>query len=91
MDVGVNPLHVRIDGIALSNFYSRLIIYPDGSLNVQNIMGRSEGQEKAPIPLPPERTFRATPGRAPDSSLPDIRIARITLQGGEIRFLRRLH
>ena len=55
MDVGYNPLHVHIDGIALSNFYSRLIIHPDGSLNVQNILGKSEPQEKAPAPSPPQK------------------------------------
>jgi flagellar motor protein MotB len=88
MDVGVNPLHVRIDGIALSNFYSRLIIHPDGSLNVQNIMGKGEAQEKAPAPAPPPKEPSAdkTPAPAPGSSLPDIRIARITLQGGEVNF-----
>jgi flagellar motor protein MotB len=88
MDVGVNPLHVRIDGIALSNFYSRLIIHPDGSLNVQNIMGKGEAQEKAPAPSPPrkEPSGDKVPAAAPDSTLPDIRIARITLQGGEIDF-----
>jgi flagellar motor protein MotB len=88
MDVGVNPLHVRIDGIALSNFYSRLIIHPDGSLNVQNIMGRGEAREKAPAPSPPgkEPPGEKPSSGAPDSSLPDIRIARITLQGGEINF-----
>jgi uncharacterized protein involved in outer membrane biogenesis len=88
MDVGVNPLYVRIDGIALSNFYSRLILYPDGSLNVQNIMGRGEVQEKAPAPSRPreEPSGDKTPAAAPDASLPDIRIARITLQGGEIDF-----
>jgi flagellar motor protein MotB len=88
MDVGVNPLHVRIDGIALSNFYSRLIIHPDGSLNVQNIMGKGEAQEKAPAPSPPQKepSGDKTPAAAPGSSIPDIRIARITLQGGEIDF-----
>jgi uncharacterized protein involved in outer membrane biogenesis/flagellar motor protein MotB len=88
MDVGVNPLHVRIDGIAVSNFYSRLIIHPDGSLNLQNIMGKTEAQEKAPAPSPPpkEPPKDKPPAAALASSLPDISIARITLQGGEIDF-----
>ena len=58
MDVGYNPLYVHIDGIALSNFYSRLIIHPDGSLNVQDILVESEPAAEGPRPFPsPERTF----------------------------------
>ncbi len=88
MDVGYNPLYAHIDGIALSNFYSRLIIHPDGSLNVQNIMGRADSQDKAPAPSPPqEEPSRDKPSSAaPDAPLPDIRIAKVTLQGGEINF-----
>jgi hypothetical protein len=88
MDVGANPLYAHIDGIALSNFYSRLIIHPDGSLNVQNILAKTEPQEKAPAPSPPQKEppKDKPPSAAPDSSLPDIKIAKITLQGGEIDF-----
>jgi hypothetical protein len=88
MDVGYNPLYVHIAGIALSNFYSRLIIHPDGSLNVQNILGKAEPQEKAPAPSPPQK--EPSPDKpssaAPDSPIPDIKIAKVTLQGGEINF-----
>ncbi len=88
MDVGYNPLYVHIDGIALSNFYSRLIIHPDGSLNVQNILGRNAPQEKFPAPSPPrkESSPEKPPSVAPDSPIPDIKIAKVTLQGGEIDF-----
>jgi len=88
MDVGTNPLYVHIDGMALSNFYSRLIIHPDGSLNVQNILTKTGPQEKAPAPSPAQKKpSQDKPSSAvPDSPLPDIRIAKVTLQGGEIDF-----
>ena len=40
MDIGYAPLSVNISEIALSDFYSRFIINPDGSMNVQNIMAK---------------------------------------------------
>ena len=88
MDVGYNPLYVHIAGIALSNFYSRLIIHPDGSLNVQNILGKTEPQEQAPPSSSPqtEPSRDKPPSATPDSPLPDIKIAKVTLQGGEINF-----
>jgi flagellar motor protein MotB len=88
MDVGYNPLYVRIDGIALSNFYTRLIIHPDGSLNVQNILGKTNQQQKAPPPSAPQKesSSKKTPSATPAVSIPEIKIARITLQGGEIKF-----
>ncbi|HTO43301.1 MAG TPA: DUF748 domain-containing protein [Burkholderiales bacterium] len=38
------PFTLKIDEVALSDFYSRLIIYPSGRLNVQNILAGSGGQ-----------------------------------------------
>jgi hypothetical protein len=40
MDIGYAPLSVNISEIALTDFYSRFIINPDGSMNVQNIMAK---------------------------------------------------
>ncbi len=48
---GVNlvtePLSVAINDISLSNFYSRLVINPDGTLNVQHVMGKEPGSKQA--------------------------------------------
>ncbi len=38
IDVGYNPTRVAIAGIALSDFYSRLIVEKDGTFNVQGIV-----------------------------------------------------
>jgi len=88
MDVGYNPLYVHIDGIALSNFYSRLIIHADGSLNVQDILEKTNQQQKvtAPPAPPKESSPEKTPGATSDLPIQDIKIARITLQGGQINF-----
>ena len=33
-----NPMQLSIDQVALSDFYSRIIIFPEGRLNLQNVM-----------------------------------------------------
>lgn len=43
MRIDTAPLHVAINDISLNDFYSRLIINPDGSINVQHVMGK-EGE-----------------------------------------------
>ena len=91
MDVGYNPLYVHIDGIALTNFYSRIIVFPEGSLNLQNIL--EKGNEKAQKPSGPKdaqaerKDQTKEPTAAREEPAPkDIRIGQITLQGGEINY-----
>ena len=88
MDVGYNPFYAHIDGIALTNFYTRLIIFADGSLNVQNILEKTKPQQKTSVPSEPQKepSPEKTPIATSDQSVPDIKIARITLQGGQIDF-----
>jgi hypothetical protein len=89
------PLKVAIADIALSNFYSRLIINPDGSLNVQHVLGKKPGSEqavagdtgKAAAPaelVAPEPKEAAS--TAPKPAPVPITIGRITLQGGQVNF-----
>ena len=37
-----NPMQLAIEQVALSDFYSRIIIYPEGRLNLQNIIARPQ-------------------------------------------------
>lgn len=78
-----SPLNVEIDEISLNDFYSRIIINPDGKLNFQGIMkkepadGNSSSQakveEKAPEPEENE-------------SEKVIKINKVTMKGGNINF-----
>jgi uncharacterized protein involved in outer membrane biogenesis len=88
------PLNVAIGDIALTNFYSRLIINPDGSLNVQHVMGKEPGSKQAVAgetgePVPPAEPVAPMPAVASATPKPaptPIKIARITLQGGQVNF-----
>ena len=83
---GVNPLFADIRGISLADYYARIIINPDGTLNLTNILaGEKKGAaagapaEQKPAPAPPAK-------KAPAKAAPDIKIGKVTLQGGTIDF-----
>ncbi len=80
---GYNPLFVTIQEVALTDFYSRLIINPDGSLNVQGIV---ESGPPAPTATGPAKdlTPPATGGKTAAPKI--IKIGTVTLQGGTINF-----
>lgn len=104
LDVGLNspaanggapaPLAVTLEDLALTDFYSRLIVNADGTLNVQQIVSDPTVPAKpAPSPTPavPQSAGGATakatgtapiPGAAP----PPITIARISLTNGRVNF-----
>ena len=88
IDAGYMPTSVAIREIALSDFYSRLIINADGTLNVQGIVAKGGGQDNAAEKAAPEgsagKAGPEAPAAAP-SPVP-VRIAALTLQGGAINF-----
>lgn len=100
LSVVTEPLNIAIDEIALSNFYSRLVINPDGSLNVQHVLGQAPGGKQATAG---EMTAAAAtkPSSGPAAAVPPgpagpaktrgtsplpVSIDRVTLQGGRVNF-----
>jgi uncharacterized protein involved in outer membrane biogenesis len=84
IDAGYNPFFLRLDGAALTNFYARLMIHPNGTLNLQNIMVE---QKKEPAEPPAKKPAADKEPDGKESPPPaDIRIQRVTLQGGQIDF-----
>lgn len=84
MDVGYNPLYVNINGITLSNFYARVIIFPDGTMNIANIFeGETKKAQNAPLPSAEKKDPAPQPGPQPARN---IKIDKITLQGGKLDY-----
>ncbi len=85
--VGLNPLFITINGIALSDFYARILINSDGTANLQHIFSGSaktgQGTEAAK-PAAPVDTAKTEEKKGDD--LKNIKIGRVTLQGGTIDF-----
>ena len=81
MDIRLSPLAVSIDEIALSDFYTRLILDAQGGLNIREITAQQavEKKEAAAVKAAAEATTPAQP-------MPPILIKRISLQGGNIAY-----
>jgi uncharacterized protein involved in outer membrane biogenesis len=87
--VGYRPLSLRIKEVALTDFYSRLIIEQNGAINLQGIVQQAgagpaaphpqEGSRQAASPVPVEQQVKAAEAKM-------IRIDTVTLQGGTINF-----
>jgi uncharacterized protein involved in outer membrane biogenesis len=87
MDIHNEPLSVDIRQIAMSDFYSRLIIHPDGSFNVQGIVTPAE-EEKSPKSNKISTSSKTEGDSAGGKKerMRNILINTLTLQGGEIDF-----
>jgi len=91
MDVRYSPLFVHISEIALTNFYSRIDISANRTINLQEVFNTSEPQQQsaaqgqpAQIATQPAAGAQQSPQQKPEQR--DIRIDKITLQGGTINF-----
>jgi uncharacterized protein involved in outer membrane biogenesis len=84
--VGTAPLSVAIRQAALTDFYSRLVVHPDGTLNVQRIV-RKEGEPPAGEEAGGARD-NVVASKPPESPAPPtpVAIETVTFQGGRINF-----
>jgi hypothetical protein len=89
VEVGYHPTGVAIREIALTDFYSRIIVHPDGTLNLQGIVAKeSAGQDNAarnaaPAGGPAKAAPADNASQAPEVP---VRIDTVTLQGGSVKF-----
>ena len=91
VDAQSEPLKLALNEVALSDFYSRLILSSQGRLNLQDIVVR-EGQVAsvtsslaASTPAARPMEVASTPVKA-NAPLPPISIGKITLTGGNINY-----
>ena len=80
--IGYNPTRFHIGTAALSDFFARVIIHADGSLNLKQALEAKPEQAEPPAAAQPRTP--GTPSRTPDNGVQDIRIQKVTLQGGRI-------
>jgi uncharacterized protein involved in outer membrane biogenesis len=89
--LGEGAPHADIGGLALSDFYARVIVNSSGRLNLQDVVATETGAapvsvtraEKSP---PPAATAAATPALAPAGPRPEIRIGQVTLARGQLNY-----
>ena len=76
VDFQLDPMRLNIGEVALSDFYSRLILNKEGRLNLMDLVRTPADTDKAPEPA--SATNRKPP-------LP-LQIAKVTLQNGQVNF-----
>ncbi len=87
MDIGMNPFYINIEGVALTDYYARVIINSNGVVNLQQLTADEKGEarkepgNKAPPVSEEKKTLPAE--TAPP---PNIKIGTITFQGGTINY-----
>ena len=101
VDVRLAPLAVNVDEIALTNFYTRLILDEQGGLNIREITAeRARDQKRAKDAAraagkgsnagssapPAPVAAKAVAAPAAPTPPPPVTIRRITLQGGNIAY-----
>ena len=94
IDFVLEPMKVSLDQIALADFYARIILSAEGRLNLQDLAA-APGAADALAPAAAQSQTSATEpqaqpragGKPPAAALPpNVRIGRITLQGGNVNF-----
>ncbi|HWD22395.1 MAG TPA: DUF748 domain-containing protein [Burkholderiales bacterium] len=78
VDFALEPLKVSLEEIALSEYYARIILSPEGRFNLQDLVVKAE----APAAAAPPQEAAAKPRALP----PNVRIGKIALQGGNVNF-----
>ena len=84
LGVRTEPFALDMNEIAVTDFYSRLIVSPDGKINVQGLVVSDKSPDVKPVVTP-----GSNPAVAPvssDAPVPPVRIGKVTLQGGRVDF-----
>ncbi|MGC2424285.1 MAG: DUF748 domain-containing protein [Nitrospirota bacterium] len=90
---GVNPWLMKVGQISLTDFYSRIAIYPDGTTNLQGVVVAQKQAPSGSKPAPPaeksapsaQKTAESSPFPARPEDRP-VTVGAVTLQGGQVDF-----
>ena len=85
VEVGYNPTSVAIREISLTDFYSRIVVNPDGTLNVQGIVVKEGAARDNAVRTPATAAVAPADNAAQATGVP-VRIDTVTLQGGAVNF-----
>jgi len=87
LQAGYNPFFLDIKGISLTDFFVRIIINPDGTLNLHNILRDGEKKTaKAQTAAPAQQKKKEKQTAKQDDIAKNIKIGTVTFQGGTIDF-----
>jgi len=84
IDFGSTPLKIGVKEIAFSDFYSRLIVNSDGTLNLQTLM-RKTGAPQEPAAAETPAPGPETPGSSTKPA-PEMHVGKITFARGNVNY-----
>ena len=98
VDLRLNPNSVSIDEVALADFFARIIVSPEGKLNLLQIVRKDD--QAVPVSIVPSQPAEPSSVAAVESGdgkavvplvvaakpPPPVKIGKITLQGGSVNF-----
>lgn len=79
ISIKTDPMDIKIENVSLADFYSRIVVNQDGTLNLQKIVVKEDKQEDKTE----EKDKEVSKHR---NNKPKIIISKITLQNGHINF-----
>lgn len=91
MDVRLEPFSLAVQQVALTDFFTRVIIDPSGRINLQDIVSDPADERKslthtnANAAMATAAVTSGTRAKAV-AAMPPISIGKLTLQGGSVRF-----
>ncbi len=83
IEAGNRPAHIQVQEVALTDFYSRIVVDTDGTLNVQEVL---HGEPRSPEVAEAEAASTTVSGLESPAEQTKARIELVTLQGGRIDF-----
>ncbi|MBS1187546.1 MAG: hypothetical protein H6R04_1564 [Burkholderiaceae bacterium] len=102
VNLQLEPFSLAIDQVALNDFFARVIVSRQGRINLQDIVLGEDGQTKSLTETPDKADSEKAPQQetkpeakpaaqaaakaAPAKRMPPLKIKKLTLQGGKVRF-----
>lgn len=85
----LQPLRVQVSSTDLQDFFARVVVLPQGRLNLQNLLksdAQAEASSEALVAAAPESAQQTADAAAVQAASPRIDIGPIALRGGVIKF-----
>ena len=76
VDIALDPFRASVGRIGLDDFYARIIVYPDATLNIARLLTPGASAEPAPDAKPAPASTAETAGKALPISIGQIELSR---------------
>lgn len=83
---GYNPFYLSINSISLADFYARIIINPDGTMNVQDIFSDNQASKETESKKEEKKPVTAETKKKDKQETADIKIGKVVFKNGHIDF-----